>query len=324
MTVRPSAGERGLDLRAERLRLGLTVPDLAERLQVHPTSVLRYERLDRAPAPGTVLALADLLDLPAYDVSRFFDRARSREDGPRGLRGWGLRPIRRRRGVSVRRLATGLGLHVATIYNWEHGRVLIPHAVVPDLAALLRIAPADLLSMLEGSPYPVSRPSAPLAPLRRLRRRAGLSQQAVAERIGYSRHSVGAWERGVRPPLHAVRLLASVYGTPVSHLAAVVGLEAPAELSPSAWRPGDLPRVLRVLRSWSGRSQHDVARLCGCSVSAVRAWEAGRHAPGPALRAALEEIHRLDAGALLGAYPEPSPGDDARVAKQDAEAQENI
>lgn len=309
-----TADQRALDLRAERLRRGLSVLDLADRLRVHPTSVLRYERLDRSPAPGTVLALADVLELPAYDVSRFFDRARTRDEGERGVRGTGLRAVRRRRGVSVRALAARLGVHVATVYNWEHGRALVPPAVITELARLLRLAPGDLQAIMQSAPSP-ARSWAADTPLRRLRVRAGLSQQAVATRIGYSRHSLGRWESGARPPLHAVRLLADVYGVSVSHLAGLLGVKAPRELMPESWRPGDLPRVLRALRSWSGRSQRDVARLCGCSVDAVRAWEGGRSAPGPALRAALEEVHRLSEGALLGAYPQRDAEDRMRRAK---------
>jgi transcriptional regulator with XRE-family HTH domain len=299
-TTMPEAGP--LDLRVRRRRLGLSVDQVAERLQVHPSTVLRYERLDRAPAPATVQALASTLDLPRRDVARFFDPARGGEGAaPAGVRGIGLRALRRRCGISARAVAAWTDVNVSTVYNWENGQARIPQQLVARLAELLELGPAELTAALRAAvvtpPAPTRR--RPVHPLVRLRRRAGLSQAAAAEQIGYSRDSLGRWERGVEPPLHALRLLATLYGVHLSRLAAALGIKPPQQLDRRTWASGGLAEVLRVLRSWSGLTQRELAARCGCSVDAVRSWEAGRSVPRPPLRAALEMTFRLDDGALV-------------------------
>ena len=52
--------------------------------------------------------------------------------------------------------------------------------------------------------------------------------------------------------------------------------------------------------------QADVARHCGRSTATVRAWEAGRTVPPPALRELLAGLYRLPPGALDAALP-PAP-----------------
>ena len=192
-------------LRDHRLRRELTPADVARRVAVHPTSVLRWERGERLPGPAHLRALASTLSLDPTTVAGFFDQSRP---GPRGThqdpRGEGLRPLRRRAGIAVRTIADALGVLPSTVYNWEAGRVRVPAARLPDLAAVLGV-PGHALPELLSRP---GERSAPPSALRRLRRRTGLSQQHVARRIGTTRHRVGAWERGERPPTWALRRIA--------------------------------------------------------------------------------------------------------------------
>lgn len=218
------------------------------------------------------------------------------------VRGHGLRPLRRGAGLPVRRIAQHLGVRESTVYNWESGRVRIPGDHLPGLASLLGTSAPVLVPVLRASPPPGAR--GPVPPLRRLRRRTGLSQEAVARRIGTTRHRLGAWERGqVPPPLWAVRRLARTYGVPVARVAALAGVPAPRLLDPARWRPGDLPGVLATLRAWNGLTQAEVARRCGLHRTTVRGWENGRGVPSARSRERLEELHGLPAGSLRGAYP---------------------
>jgi transcriptional regulator with XRE-family HTH domain len=125
----------------------------------------------------------------------------------------------------------------------------------------------------------------------------------VAARIGAGRHSVSAWERGQRPPLAAVRLLAGVYGVPVARVARAAGVTPPRLLDRRTWAPGDLPGVLETVRLWAGLTQAEVAERLMCSASSVRGWENGRGVPGRALRQRLERLYGLPEGELLRAYP---------------------
>lgn len=289
-------------LRDQRVRRTLSVHDVARDLAVHPSSVLRWERGERLPGPDHVKALADTLELDTSAVVRFFDDARAPVDPARGLRGHGLRALRRRAGVPVRRIARRLGVRTATVYNWEAGRVRIPESHVPALAAILDTEVPALTRQLIAAP--ATRPRPPVPQLRRLRRRTGLSQEVVARRIGTTRHRLGSWERGEQPPLWAVRRMAVVYGVPVSRVARAAGVGASPLLDVRQWSGGDLAEVLRTLRSWSGLTQRAVAARCGSHPSSVRAWENGRSVPRPRSRERLERLYGLPAGALLAAYPE--------------------
>jgi transcriptional regulator with XRE-family HTH domain len=218
------------------------------------------------------------------------------------VRGHGLRPLRRGAGLPVRRIAQHLGVRESTVYNWEAGRARIPGDHLPGLASLLGAPPSALVPVLRSSPPPGAR--GPVPPLRRLRRRTGLSQEAVAHRIGTTRHRLGAWERGqVAPPLWAVRRLARAYGVPVARVAALAGVPAPRLLDPACWRPGDLPEVLATLRGWNGLTQAELALRCGLHRTTVRGWENGRGVPSRRSRERLERVHGLPAGALRAAYP---------------------
>lgn len=294
------------DLRTHRLDRSLSPSVVAAELGVHPTSVLRWERRDRLPGPGHIRDLARVVGLSTHDLARFFDAARSPgTTPPSSLRGHGLRALRQSRAVSVRHLADSAGVPPATVYNWEAGRARIPVVHLPALALALSIELGALHEALVRAPaVTVETLRAPGdSALRRLRRRTGLTQAMVAERLGVSRHAVGSWERGHQPPLHAVRRLASTYGVPAGVVARAAGVKPPRLLDEREWRRGDLPAVLRTLRHWSGLTQRQVAEMCGCSTEAVRSWENGRGTPRATGRRRLEELFRLAPGALARLYP---------------------
>lgn len=288
-------------LRDRRLSRALSAEQLADELGVHPTSVLRWERRERLPGPRHIRGLATSLAVDPAAVARFFDEARTPAAGPpSGLRAPGLRRLRDAARLPASRVAEAVGVPAAKVYRWEAGRARLPLQHLPTLAELLAVETAELRALLAApAPAPPTREH----PLRRLRRRTGLSQSAVAARIGASRHSVSTWERGQVPPLGAVRRLSGVYGVPVATVARAAGVAAPPLLDPRRWTPGDLPAALRTLRAWSGRTQAELAARIGCSADAIRSWERGRGVPSGTLRARLEQAYGLDAEALLRAYP---------------------
>lgn len=55
--------------------------------------------------------------------------------------------------------------------------------------------------------------------LRRLRKRRGLSQQALAERCGLSKNMIGRYEHGKRiPNIYKAREIADVFGVTIDYL----------------------------------------------------------------------------------------------------------
>ena len=217
--------------------------------------------------------------------------------------GSALRRLRQARDLSAARVAELVGVSTHTVYNWERGTSHVPARQIEPLSRALRLRADDLLATLDGEGRPAAgsmlgQPS----PLARLRLRAKLSQVAAAHRLGISRSSVRVYESGRPVPLAQLRRMAALYRVPMGSLAAAGGVRFPRELDPKTWRPGDLGRVLRVLREWSGLTQSELALRIGASRDAVRAWENGRYQPGPPLRHSLEELYRLPGGVLQRAY----------------------
>ncbi len=293
-------------LRDERLRRELSASDVALRLSVHPASVLRWERRERLPGPVHLTGLARTLALDTQVVAGFFDEVRPAPGGPGpGARGQALRALRRAADVSVRTIARRLGVLPATVYNWEAGRARVPQSQLGPLAGVLGLEERRLVALLDLAPAAPRRQ--PASALRRLRRRTGLTQDQVARRIGTTRRRLGTWERGMRPPLWAVRRLAHTYGVPVATVAREAGVHAPPLLDARRWQAGDLPDVLRTLRQWCGLTQGDLAERCGCHTSTVRGWESGRTLPSRRSRERLEQVHGLRRDALLAAWPTVRP-----------------
>jgi len=288
-----------LDLRDARTAAGLTAREIAETLGVHPTTVHRWERHERRPAPRVVNRLAATLRADRADLV-----ASLLPIVPLGLpvdhRGTGLRALRHESGLTVAALAAATGVPKHTVYNWESGRARIPVRHIEALAALFGLPPEELPAILRR---PRSRrPTAVAPPLLRLRAEYGWSQAALARAIGVSRTSLRDWERGVSvPPWPALRRIAQITGAPLSTVAQAAGRRLPVELDPGRWRAGMLPKVLVVLREWSDLTQAALAGHLDCSVAAVRRWERGDHRPAPILRARLERLYRLHPGALLAA-----------------------
>ena len=301
--------EPEFDLRTARRQAGKSGLELASVVDVHPTTVFRWERRERQPGPGEVTSLSAALGVDRAVVSEFFLRGLEPIHSD-GYPGKALRILRDRAGASAGIVARAIGVPPHTVYNWESGRARIPTARVGDLAAYFGTGPAELAGFLRrNASCRLRRPETPSAGnrLRQLRLRKSLSIEALAPRIGVSPWTLRNWELDRRKPTwHGVRKLSLHLDVPISTVVQIVGLTPPPELRPSLWTAGSLGTVLRLLRNWSGLTQQELAGICGCSGQTVRGWEAGRFAPSAQYRLALEEIYRLEARSLLRAYPPAS------------------
>ena len=290
-------------LRVARLRLGLTSRDVAEAVGVTTACLLRWERRQRKPGPAAAAALAAVLGLEPEHLDRFFAESSECPLVDDSLPAFGIRALRKRRQVPAERIAESLGVTTRTVYRWERGGSRLPIRLVAPLAGSLGMEADELIGALRSSPRgprAIGRPSGELAGLRG---EAGHSQAGVAELLGVSRTTVRGWENGsVVPPWPAIRQMAALYGVSVTVLAKAAKAGGPELLAPDAWRPGDLARVLRLLRRWNGLTQAEVARQCDVSTGSVRGWEHGRQQPGSSARRGLEALYRLPDDALLRAY----------------------
>lgn len=96
------------------------------------------------------------------------------------------------RDVSREEAAQVLGVGITTLSNWEMGHTSVATRFLPKVVAFLGYDPRG-----EGGTLGER--------IRMLRERKGLTQKALAERLGLNDSTVTAWERGrVRRPFPKV------------------------------------------------------------------------------------------------------------------------
>lgn len=130
--------------------------------------------------------------------------------------------------------------------------------------------------------------------VRMLRDRAGLTQEAMAEKLGITNRAVGAWESGrARPRLAKMQELADLFGVTVSELmgeAEQLQLKGAPVKNPESERPVVLPEPwsLRLLEIADDgrRREHDYLNDDGCGRPCSRAmisdaWRSAFRAGGP-------------------------------------------
>lgn len=104
-----------------------------------------------------------------------------------------LRKARMDRGLWREHVAAELGVSVATLWNWEMGHTSVATRFLPKVFAFLGYDPRE-------------EPETFGSRIRMLRERKGLTQKALAERLGINDSTVTAWERGrVCKPFPKVR-----------------------------------------------------------------------------------------------------------------------
>lgn len=296
----------GQHVAAARQRAGLTRGELAARLGVSEESVRRWEVGWTAPSPERLARLLVVLALDAAALAGLAgaggERAAAGDAAEPPELARRLREERRARGISQAAAAEALRVAQATYAGWETGRALPERRAVPAIARFLGLAPMEAARLAAAAPRPpVAEALSPLGVLMSARRLAlGLSREALAERVGVSARTVGAWERGEKVP-HAVRLrpLARTLGVAVADLAAACGRDGgTAEGAARAGRLGELIERERVAR---GLTRDQLAAEVAVAPTTLTRWVQGRHRPGRAGLRRLAAALDLDAEVVLAA-----------------------
>src|SRR4051794_23628330 len=94
-----------------------------------------------------------------------------------------LRKVRLDRGLRHDEVARELGVSRATLFNWEGNRTRVQTRSMPQVVAFLGYDPREEAGQIGDR-------------IRMLRERQGLSQVALARKLGLSPSTVVAWERG--------------------------------------------------------------------------------------------------------------------------------
>jgi transcriptional regulator with XRE-family HTH domain len=104
-----------------------------------------------------------------------------------------LKKARLERGLLQDHVAREFGVSVSTLINWERNHTRVATRSVPQVVAFLGYDPREDTGQFG-------------AQIRALRERQGLSQVALAAKLGLNASTVVAWERGrVQKPFPTVR-----------------------------------------------------------------------------------------------------------------------
>jgi len=183
------------------------------------------------------------------------------EGSPEAPQTLGQHLRRRRMDLGLRQvdLAKQFGVDAATLYNWEEGQTSPQVRLMARVIAFIGCDP---------TPAETSLPSR----LRAYRRREGLSQRAMAARLGVQADTAARWEwRGQKPR--------------AEHWATIDRVLGPAEPTPQ-----DLPNRIRHIRRKLGLTQEEFGRRLGLGQHCISSWERGECEPLPVRRAQLDRM----------------------------------
>ncbi len=127
-----------------------------------------------------------------------------------------LRALRKKSGLNQEELAERVGVHLNTISRWENGDDAPKMAFTRKLAQALDVPEEDLFLMSNSFGQR----------LRALRKKSGLNQEELAEKVGLSVMTIRRWEWNERTPrIEEIKSIAQALDIPEEDLLN----DAPAE-----------------------------------------------------------------------------------------------
>lgn len=191
-------------------------------------------------------------------------------------------------GMTRVQLARTMHLSRPTIYQWEKGRRRPACHYWPSLATALGVRLEDVEKFFADLP-PARHDGTPLPSLAYQRRRAGVTQRALARSLGVAPTTLAMWETaGVRVPLGVIDEIARQLDTDVARLAG-----RPPSIAEVDSRP------LRRLRKTVGMSQREAAAHLGIAVSTLARYES-RERPIPIkMVRRIAALYRCPAGQVF-------------------------
>ncbi len=308
----------------KRLRMiaGFSQSAFAGKLNYSKSIVSLWESGKRLPPPERIPEIAQLLRVSADELFEAyplpvgmtlkFSKVKNKGEDSFPTR---LERSRIAAGFTQESLAQELNVRAHTIYYWEKGERTPALDAFPRLARVLGVPVGHLLELYPlprgmiavYSPTKDSSVESLAVRLSRARKKAALTQEAVAAALGVSANIIYYWEKGERTPtLDKISQLAQVFGCSVDYL-----LEAypfPAKISviydPTKTAKVDSLSVrLEMARKESGLSQSALARKLGHVPSLVSLWESGDRLPPLERIPEIAQALGVGANYLLEVYP---------------------
>lgn len=186
-------------LRVLRLRAGVSRAGVAQQVGVSVATVAHWECGRRSLPPSRWPALSAALGIAPDEFASRVRQSKYRPSvGP-------LAMLRRRRGLTQRQLASGLGVSVGMVSQWERG-VQVPSWPAVRRLSLLLACPVATVAMAVGREAPehldqTHWSAASLGSvLRGVRLWRGESRSTIGARVGVHSQTMRRWESGSTSP----------------------------------------------------------------------------------------------------------------------------
>ena len=179
-----------------RQRLDLTQQEMAKLLKVSPVTVTAWETGKSRPRRANLAEIAAVREGSQTKV----DSALGREPVS-DVSAADVKRLRKSLGLTQTALAGLVGVSAAAVTAWETGKTTPSRENRRALGALTQKPRAEIDAKLSRTGVAAAREAALSAEeVRRIREAAGLSQRALARKLGVSVNSVSNWETGRTEP----------------------------------------------------------------------------------------------------------------------------
>lgn len=191
-----------------------------------------------------------------------------------------LRQVRELEGLTQVEVAEGLGISQPAYQAWETERKNATKETIKRLSDFFGVSYSYLLGISDNVTIdtPVAKPNISFAEcLKEARKLSGLSQQAIADKLGISNQAYSRWETGkFEPNLESLKKLAKVLNTSPNYLLGYNQTESIAKAIP---QENTFPKRLKELRKLANLTQVEMAEALNVSQPAYVDWEKGRTQP---------------------------------------------
>lgn len=247
------------NLRKCRIIQGLTIRELASKVHLDESVIGKYEQGTFIPTDKTLVKLAYGLNvslmaliMSPYQMSQYLKSDYQ-------LTGRDIQLCQLILDMTDDEFADYLSISKMHAKMLKDDRTLANDQQTKQLMSILRCNAHQSLKLIDPS---MITPES----IKLLRKKLGITQEQLAERLGTIRITVSMWERGINKPKarYVKQLLAMMDNTDIIQNEALLKMT---------------PHAIKHLRATKGWSQEDLAKKLGTSHQLVNRWEKGKNKP---------------------------------------------
>lgn len=247
-------GER---IAEQRKKLGLSQEELAEKLNISQKSISKYERGDRRPSYEVLVLMAALFDVTT-------DYLLGEEICMVGTR---IAELRKGSGMTQENLAEALNISCSTLAGYEAENKHPPYRTLVKIAKYFGVSIYYLMGITDrllgeeesGETHIVGGGNI----IKEFRKEICITQEELGKKLGVSKQTVNAWERGVSEVSNNTLVaLTSLFPVTMDYL---LGMN----------RRNHITNRLKALREENGMNQSELGKLLNVQGAAISKYESG-------------------------------------------------